>query len=130
MHAQQIAVLGGTGFIGRHLVPRLVSMGHTVTVLSRNRERQRELIVLPSVRLISVDPYDRAALAERFAAHETVINLVGILNETGGARFSRAHVDLTATVIAACRESGITRLLQMSSLNAGSNVSKYLKTRG
>lgn len=130
MHAQQIVVLGGTGFIGRHLVPRLVSMGHTVTVLSRNREKQRELIVLPSVRLISVDPYDRAALAERLAAHETVINLVGILNETGRNTFTHAHVDLTATLIAACRQVGIRRIHQMSSVNAGERASKYLKTRG
>src|SRR5690242_1448828 len=130
MRAQKIVVLGGTGFIGSHLVPKLVAQGHAVTVLSRNRERRRGLLVLPSVALLSTDVYDRAALAQRFAGHDAVINLVGILNETGGARFARAHVDLTATVIAACREAGVGRLLQMSSLNAGSNVSKYLKTRG
>lgn len=130
MHARKIVVLGGTGFIGSHLVPKLVAEGHTVTVLSRNRERRRELLVLPSVKILSTDVYDRAALAQRFAGHDSVINLIGILNETGGARFARAHVDLTATVIAACREAGVVRLLQMSSLNAGSDVSKYLKTRG
>jgi len=130
MHAQRIVVLGGTGFIGSQLVPKLVAAGHWVTVLSRNREKHRDLLVLPSAPVVSVDPYDRAALVQRFAGHTTAINLVGILNETGGARFARAHVDLTATVIAACREAGVGRLLQMSSLNAGSNVSKYLKTRG
>lgn len=130
MHAQKIIVLGGTGFIGSHLVARLVAEGHAVTVLSRNRERRRGLLVLPSVRILSTDVYDRGALAQRLAGNDSVINLVGILNETGGARFARAHVDLTATVIAACREAGVDRLLQMSSLNAGSEVSKYLKTRG
>jgi NADH dehydrogenase len=130
MHARKIVVLGGTGFIGSHLVPRLAAAGDWVTVLSRNREKHRNLLVLPNAPVVSVDPYDRAALVRRFAGHDAVINLVGILNETGGSRFSRAHVDLTATVIAACREAGVGRLLQMSSLNAGSNVSKYLKTRG
>jgi len=130
MHAQKIVMLGGTGFIGSHLVPRLAADGHTITVLSRNRERRRGLLVLPSVRVISVDPYDRASLARQFAGHDMAINLVGILNETGGARFARAHVDLTATVIAACREASVARLQQMSSLNAGNSASKYLKTRG
>ena len=130
MHAQKVVVLGGTGFIGGQLVPKLVAEGHAVTVLSRNRERRRNLLVLPSVKILSTDVYDRAALVQRFAGHDSVINLVGILNETGGARFSRAHVDLTATVIAACREAGVRRLLQMSSLNAGSEASRYLKTRG
>lgn len=130
MKTQRIVILGGTGFIGSHLVPRLAADGHHITVLSRNREKHRALTVLPSVRVRSVDVYDRAALARCFADHDAVINLVGILNESWGQRFARAHVDLTATVIAACREAGITRLQQMSSLNAGSGVSKYLKTRG
>jgi NADH dehydrogenase len=130
MRAHKIAVLGGTGFIGSHLVPKLVAQGHWVTVLSRNREKHRDLLVLPSAPIVSVDPYDRAALAKRFAGHDAVINLVGILNETGAARFARAHADLTATVIAACREAAVGRLLQMSSLNAGNPASKYLKTRG
>lgn len=130
MKPQRIVILGGTGFIGSHLALRLAADGHRLTLLSRNREKHRALTVLPSLRVVSVDVYDRAALARRFDGHDVAINLVGILNETGGARFARAHVDLTATVIAACREAGIDRLLQMSSLNAGSNVSKYLKTRG
>ena len=126
----RIAILGGTGFIGSQLVSGLVAAGHWVTVLSRNREKHRDLLVLPNAPVVSVDPYDRAALVRRFEGHAAVINLVGILNETGRATFTHAHVDLTATVIAACREAGVNRLLQMSSLNAGSTASKYLKTRG
>lgn len=130
MKPQRIAILGGTGFIGSHLVPRLAAEGHRMTLLSRNREKHRALRVLPAVRMVSVNVYERAALAREFAGHDAVLNLVGILNETGGARFAKAHVDLAASVIAACREAGIARLLQMSSLNAGNDASKYLKTRG
>jgi NADH dehydrogenase len=82
------------------------------------------------VRTVSTDVYDRAALEKQLAGHDAVINLVGILNETGGATFTHAHVDLTATLIAACRQVGIRRFHQMSSLNAGERASKYLKTRG
>lgn len=130
MKPQRIAILGGTGFIGQHLVPRLCADGHRVTVLTRNREKHRALTVLPSVRVLSTDVYQRAELVRRFDDHDAMINLVGILNEIGHARFARAHVDLAATVIAACREAGVNRLYQMSSLNAGEPVSKYLKTRG
>ncbi len=130
MKAQRIAILGGTGFIGGHLVPKLAADGYRITILSRNRERHRALLVLPSVRIVSTNVYERAALVQEFAGHDTVLNLVGILNETGRAGFAHAHVDLTASVIAACREAGIARLLQMSSINAGSDASKYLKTRG
>ena len=123
-------VLGGTGFIGRHLLAALASAGQPVTVLSRNREQKRDINLLPNVRTISADVYDRAVLVKHMAGHATVVNLVGILNETGGASFTHAHVNFTATVIAACRQAGITRLHQMSSLNAGESASRYLKTRG
>jgi NADH dehydrogenase len=130
MNTRRFAILGGTGFIGSHLLATLAPSGCKVTVLSRNRELGRAINVLPNVRTVSADVYDRAALEKHLAGHDAVINLVGILNETGGATFTHAHVDLTATAIAACRQVGIRRFHQMSSLNAGERVSKYLKTRG
>lgn len=130
MTSKRYVVLGGTGFIGGHLLAALADTGCKVTVLSRNRERGRAVSVLPYVRTVSTDVYDRAALEKHLAGHDAVINLVGILNETGGATFTHAHVNLTATLIAACRQVGIRRIHQMSSLNAGERASKYLKTRG
>ncbi|HEX5353726.1 MAG TPA: complex I NDUFA9 subunit family protein [Rhodanobacteraceae bacterium] len=130
MSSRRYVVLGGTGFIGSHLLGELASVDCRVTVLSRNREQRRAINVLPNVRSISVDVYDRAVLEKHLLGHDAVVNLVGILNETGGATFNHAHVDLTATLIAACRQVGIRRFHQMSSLNAGERASRYLKTRG
>ncbi|TAN04169.1 MAG: complex I NDUFA9 subunit family protein [Rhodanobacteraceae bacterium] len=130
MTPKRFVVLGGTGFIGSNLLAALADDGHRITVLSRNREQRRAINVLPNVRTISTDVYDRAALEKHIAGHDAVINLVGILNQTGGATFTHAHVDLTATLIAACRQAGVRRLHLMSSLNAGNRASKYLKTRG
>lgn len=129
-HRLNLVILGGTGFVGSHLLPRLAVHGHSVRVLSRNRERHRELAVLPGISVHSADVYDRATLVRHLRGADAVINLVGILNETGGARFRKAHVDLTATLVAACRESGVRRLHQMSSLRAGEGQSMYLITRG
>lgn len=130
MSSKRYLVLGGTGFIGSHLLAALADTGCRVTVLSRNREQRRGINVLPNVLTYSADVYDRATLEKYLAGHDAAINLVGILNETGGASFTHAHVDLTATLIAACRQAGVRRIHQMSSLNAGERVSKYLKTRG
>lgn len=131
MKPQHVVVLGGTGFVGRHLVPRLHADGHHISVLSRNREQHRELGVLPRVRVENCDVYDRAALTHRLAGADAVINLVGILNERGsdGSGFRKAHVELTETLIAACKASGVQRLLQMSALRAGEGASHYLRTR-
>ena len=127
---QRLLILGGTGFVGSHLVPRLAAAGHAITLLSRNRERHRDLAVLPQVRILNADPHDRATLTAHLRDADAAINLIGILNETGGARFRRAHVELTATLVAACREAGVARLHQMSSLRAGEGRSQYLITRG
>lgn len=130
MTPKRYVVLGGTGFIGSHLLAALADDGHRITVLSRNRELGRAINVLPNVRSISTDVYNRASLEKYIAGNDAVINLVGILNETGQDTFTHAHVDLTATLIAACRQAGVRRIHLMSSLNAGNKASKYLKTRG
>ena len=130
MAAQQLVILGGTGFVGSHLVPRLIADGHRIVLLSRNREQHRELGVLPGVSVRSASVYDDDALCRHLAGADAVINLVGILNPRGRHTFQRAHVELTRRLIAACHASGVPRLHQMSSLKAGQGLSHYLKTRG
>ena len=132
MKPQSIVVLGGTGFVGHHLVPRLQRDGHCITLLSRNREQHRELGVLPRVAVVNADVHDHAALTRHLAGADAAINLVGILNERGsdGRGFRKAHVELTENLIAACAAAHVPRLLQMSSLRAGEGDSHYLATRG
>jgi NADH dehydrogenase len=133
MRPLSLCVLGGTGFVGSHLVGRLVRDGHQVRVLTRNRARHRELLVLPGLELIEADVHDAAALAEAFRGRDAVINLIGILNESGhsGAGFQRAHTELTRKVVGACRSAGVGRLLQMSSLRAAEHApSQYLRSKG
>ena len=95
MAAQQLVILGGTGFVGSHLLPRLVADGHRIVLLSRNREQHRELRVPPGVSVRSADVYDDDALRRHLVGADAVINLVGILNPRGQHTFQRAHVELT-----------------------------------
>ena len=130
MTAQRIVILGGTGFVGSYLVPRLVADGHRVVLLSRNRERHRALAVLPGVSIRSADVYDDAVLWRHCDGADAVINLIGILNANGPYTFQRVHVELTRRLIDVCTTVGVRRLHQMSSLKAGQGASHYLKTRG
>ena len=130
MTSQRIVILGGTGFVGSYLVPRLVADGHRLTVLSRNRESRRDMTVLPGVNIRSADIYDDAVLRTQLEDADAVINLVGILNPQGRHTFQRVYIDLTKRLIEACKVTGVKRLHQMSSLKAGQGLSQYLKTRG
>ncbi|MEA3241810.1 MAG: complex I NDUFA9 subunit family protein [Pseudomonadota bacterium] len=132
MKALQLCVLGGTGFVGTHLVHRLASLGHSVTVLTRHPERHREFRVGSAVRLLETNPYDGDALQTLLAGMDCVINLAGILNEEGKNHFQTSHVELPRSIVKAMREAGVSRLLHMSALNANVNEShsRYLKTKG
>ncbi len=133
MRIKSIVVLGGTGFLGTRLVARLIKDGHQVTVLSRDRERHKHLLVLPGLALENCDVYQEPQLSERFRGKDVVINLIGILNERGfgGAGFRRAHTELTRVVLQAARSAGVERLLQVSALAASPDApSYYLRSKG
>ena len=133
MKHASICILGGTGFLGTRLVARLIKNGHQVTVLSRDREQHKHLLVLPGLTLDNCDVYDEAQLSEQFRGKDVVINLVGILNERGfgGDGFRRTHTELTRGVLQAARSAGVTRLLQVSALKAAVDApSYYLRSKG
>ena len=133
MRPLSIGILGGTGFLGTRLVARLIKDGHQVTVLSRDREQHKHLLVLPGLTLENCDVYVEAQLSERLRGKDVVINLVGILNERGfgGGGFRRAHTELTRGVLQAARSAGVTRLLQVSALKAAVDApSYYLRSKG
>lgn len=130
MRARKLLILGGTGFVGHQLLPRLSQAGYSLTVLTRNRAQHRELALIPRLRLCNGDVHDPEALAAHMAGQDAVINLVGILNESGDNSFQKVHVELTEKVISACQSTGVDRLLQLSALKAGQGLSEYLKSRG
>ena len=131
MADHSILVVGGTGFVGRYVVDRLVATGEGVVVPTRRPGNARHLFVLPTVNVVAADVNVAAELPRLAEGASAVINLVGILNETGGQTFQKAHVDLAHNVIAACRAAGVRRLVHMSALNADpAGPSRYLRSKG
>jgi len=133
MEITTVAILGGSGFAGKHICQALAAEGYRARVATRARERAKEqLILLPTVDLVTVDVHDPAQLAAFVRGTEAVINLVGVLHDgRGNASFQAAHVELARKVVAACRECGVARLLHMSALAADRNApSRYLRTKG
>lgn len=128
----KICILGGTGYIGHHVAADLVELGHRITILTRRRQRHRDVLVWPTVSLREGDVYDTEFLTKNFRGMDVVINLVGILNERGhrGKGFERAHVELVESISKAIRATGMPRLLHMGALNASADApSHYLRTK-
>ena len=127
-----VCVLGGTGFVGRHMVNHLADEGYQVRVITRHRERHRELLVRPEVEVVEGDINDLDVLRNYFTGCAVVINLAAILNERRRGDFQNVHVVLPGKIIQACRDRGVKRLLHMSALNADAraDTSRYLHSKG
>ena len=135
MLIKKIAILGGTGFVGQSLCNRLSKDGYKLKVPTRNREYNRDnLILLPNLELIETDIHNSDDLKELLIDCDAVINLVGILNEkrNNGKGFRKVHVELVKNLISICKVHGIRRILQISALGADAKNGKsfYLKTKG
>lgn len=131
MKHRRIVVLGGSGFVGRHVVSRLVDDEREVVVPVRALVRAKHLSILPRVEIFELDVLDVAAVTGVTRGADAVINLVGILNESRRVTFEDAHLHVTEVALEACRRNGIGRFLQMSALNAdAAGPSAYLRTKG
>lgn len=128
----RIVLLGATGFVGHHLLPSLSAAGHECIALSRYKPGCRELTLIPRVEVRQCDVYDPGQLRAAFTGADCVVNMVGILNESGrgGKGFRKAHVDLNQSIVEACRSAGVSRFLYVSALHAGQGKSHYLKSKG
>jgi NADH dehydrogenase len=126
----EICMLGGSGFVGHAIAMQLADAGHRLTVITRRPERHRDLSVLPTVRVVAGEVHNEALLRSQFAGCDAVINLVGILNESGRTTFRQVHAELPAKIVRALQSTGMPRLLHMSALHATAQApSEYLRTK-
>jgi NADH dehydrogenase len=133
MSTQRVCILGGSGFVGQHLAARLCAQGITCRIVTRHPQRHRQLQVNPGLELVRANLFDQKSLAEQFSGCDAVINLIGILNESGKRQtFRRFHVELVDLIVDACRSARVPRLLHMSALHANeaSGSSQYLRSKG
>jgi len=134
MAARSICVLGGSGFVGTHLVAALAREGWRITVPTRDPARARHLAPIPALALIAAGIHDPASLVSLCAGQQAVVNLVGILNERGrnGSGFERVHSGLVRKLVEACGRQHVDRLIHLSALNADAEngSSHYLRSKG
>lgn len=138
MSYSSILVIGGSGFIGSHLVAKLGGSGYRITLPTRRLAHATHLALLPGVEnIVEANVHEDAALEDLIRNQDAVINLVGILHDKPGqagsrygSRFARAHVELPRRIAAACAKLGVKRYLHMSALGVAADApSMYLRSK-
>ncbi|MXP62065.1 complex I NDUFA9 subunit family protein [Roseomonas sp. M0104] len=126
-------VFGGTGFIGRHLVPRLARLDYDVRVVTRNPDSVRPLAT--QGRVGQVEPHfarlgSDADVAAAVADASLVVNLIGILAEKRSGDFQRLQGELPGRIGRGAAAGGVERLVHVSAIGADpSSPSAYARSK-
>ncbi len=127
----KVFVTGGTGFVGNHVLSTLVEKGHQVVALVRPGS-ENKLKKPDGIEVVTGDVTEIVDLTQGMKGCDAVIHLVGIIRSfpSKGITFERLHTEATANVVAAAKETGISRLLHMSALGAREDgPTPYLRTK-
>lgn len=132
MRHQKIAIIGGTGFIGGNLACELARTRRRIRVITRRRERDRRLLVLPTLELVEADVHSSASLSAALAGCDAVVNMSGVLHTRArpGESFTDVHAALPRKIAEAARFNRIQRVLHMSAVGASADApSEYLRSK-
>ena len=128
-----ITVFGGSGFVGRHIVRALAKAGYRVRVAARRPHLAQDLRVMGvvgQVQLVQANVRVASSVERALEGASGVVNLVGVLNESGRQTFTRLHALGAKTVAEAAASAGIDRVVHVSAIGADADSpSRYARTK-
>jgi uncharacterized protein YbjT (DUF2867 family) len=128
----RILVLGGTGFVGRHVCEQLARLGWQITVPTRRAVHAASVQSLPGLTVIEASVHSETDLARLMPGHDAVVNLVAVLHGNE-ERFEQVHVSLPGKLAKAMNQASVQRLVHVSALGAdvqGPSMYQRSKARG
>ena len=133
MKQQIITIIGGSGFVGSYVVKELAKTGASIIIASRDPER-----ALPSktsgntgqISLIQANLRDEASVERAVRNADVVINLVGLLYESGKQNFTTIHAKAAESLAKSAKKAGAKKFIHMSALGVNKpSQSKYARTK-
>jgi len=124
----RVFVAGATGFVGSHIVKKLVSHGHSVIALAH--KRADEVLKGAAVEKMEGSILDLNSLRFATKGAEAIVNAVGIIKEVKGKTFDAIHRQGVENLITVAKENGIKRFIQVSALGTGTGIdTAYFRTK-
>jgi NADH dehydrogenase len=132
MDSKLVTVFGGTGFLGRHTVRALAKAGWRIKVAARRPARGfflRPLGQVGQIDFVKCDIAEKDQVAAALAGSDAVINLCGILFQSGQS-FEDVQANGAANIAEAAAEAGISSLVHVSAIGADKDSeSSYAQTK-
>ena len=128
-----VAVIGGSGFVGRATIDKLAQAGKQIIVLCRNGDRAKFLKPrgrIGQITIVAGDALDDAALKAVLAPADAVVNMVGILAETGAQKFGALQAELPQRIGHLSSQHQHQALVHLSAIGADAqSASRYAQTK-
>ena len=109
----RLAITGGTGFVGSHVIDSALAAGHSIAALARREQPPRD-----GVEWVSGDLHDRDALERLVDSADGVIHVAGVISAPNASAFELGNVAGTLSMLAAATAGGVQRFVHVSSLAA------------
>ena len=130
---RQIAVFGGGGFLGRHLIRELTKENYRIKVATQNPYLKGYLKPLGNpgqIELIKTNIFNVEDVKKVLKNSDYVINLLGILYETRKQKFQQIHSQFPYLLANLCNDFSIKNLIHISALGVKEkHSSKYMQTK-
>ena len=128
-----VTIFGGSGFLGRYAVRALAKEGYRIRVAVRQPNIANYLLPMGQVgqiQLVKTNVTNPDAVAVAVRGASAVINLVGVLHESGRQRFAELHTRAAGHIAQAAKSAGASSLVHMSSAGVGAiSDSTYARTK-
>jgi uncharacterized protein YbjT (DUF2867 family) len=133
MDSKLVTVIGGSGFVGRYVVQKLAEAGHRVRVAVRHPNLAlflKPLGRVGQVQLVQANVRNRASLEAAVAGADAVVNLVGLLFESGRQSFNEVQRDGAILAASLAAKAGVSSYIHMSAIGAdAASLSNYARTK-
>lgn len=130
---KRVTVFGGSGFIGRHVVRALARRGYRVRVAVRRPDlagHLRPLGAVGQIQPVQANLRYPESVVASIADADYVVNLVGILSESGAQKFDAVHAQGSAIIARGAKQAGVERLVHMSAIGADADSeSAYARSK-
>ena len=125
---REVFITGGTGYMGRKLIPFLLQRGHKVTAVAREGSEHK---LPPGCEVVIADVLDRSTWQEHLKPAHTLVHLVGVAHPSPSKSLEFVDIDLRSAreAIEAAQACAVQHFIYVSVAQPAPAMKSYVMVR-